>query len=77
MEEVDTIVLNTPNLQEDGLLAVLAELGIEHHLAGDCLSPRTAEEAVNSGAYRMPAVVIIRTSGRGEFISGEDKRPSG
>lgn len=49
MEDVDTLVLNTPNLQEDSLLGVLEALGIEHHLAGDALSPRTAEEAVYEG----------------------------
>lgn len=49
MEDVDTIVLNTPNLQEDHLVAVLEELGIPFHLAGDALSPRTAEEAVYEG----------------------------
>jgi pyruvate/2-oxoglutarate dehydrogenase complex dihydrolipoamide dehydrogenase (E3) component len=49
MEDVDSIVLNTPNIQEDGLLPALAELGLEHHLIGDCLAPRTAEEAVYEG----------------------------
>jgi NADPH-dependent 2,4-dienoyl-CoA reductase/sulfur reductase-like enzyme len=49
MEDVDTIVLNTPNLQEDGLVAVLEELAIPYELAGDALSPRTAEEAVYEG----------------------------
>lgn len=49
MEDVDTIVLNTPNIQEDGLLAVIEALGIEQHIIGDALSPRTAEEAVYEG----------------------------
>lgn len=49
MENVDTIVLNTPNIQDDALLPGLLDLGIEHHLVGDCLSPRTAEEAVYEG----------------------------
>ena len=49
MEDVDTIVLSTPNLQDDGLDRVLEDLGIEHHLIGDALSPRTAEEAVYEG----------------------------
>lgn len=48
-EEVDTLVLcqgHTPvNPLEDWLRAN----GIECHLAGDCLSPRTAEEAVLEG----------------------------
>lgn len=49
MEDADTIVLNTPNLQEDALVPVLEELGIPFQLAGDALSPRTAEEAVYEG----------------------------
>lgn len=56
MEEVDSIVLNTPNLQEDELLAVLEELAIPYHLAGDVLSPRTAEEAVYEGLLAGLAV---------------------
>jgi 2,4-dienoyl-CoA reductase-like NADH-dependent reductase (Old Yellow Enzyme family) len=56
MEDVDTIVLNTPNLQEDGLAAVLEELGIAYRLAGDALSPRTAEEAVYEGMLAGLAV---------------------
>ena len=56
MEDVDTIVLNAPNLQEDGLTGVLQSLGIEHHLVGDALSPRTAEEAVYEGMMAGLAV---------------------
>jgi NADPH-dependent 2,4-dienoyl-CoA reductase/sulfur reductase-like enzyme len=56
MEDVDTLVLNTPNLQEDGLAAILHELGIAHHLVGDALSPRTAEEAVYEGMLAGLAV---------------------
>jgi hypothetical protein len=56
MEDVDTIVLNTPNLQEDGLTGVLQSLGIAHHLIGDALSPRTAEEAVYEGMMAGLAV---------------------
>ena len=56
MEDVDTIVLNTPNLQEDSLAGVLQSLGIEHHLIGDALSPRTAEEAVYEGMMAGLAV---------------------
>ncbi len=56
MEEVDTLVLNTPNLQEDGLVAVLDDMGIAHHLVGDALSPRTAEEAVYEGLLAGLAV---------------------
>jgi 2,4-dienoyl-CoA reductase-like NADH-dependent reductase (Old Yellow Enzyme family) len=56
MEDVDTIVLATPNLQEDGLVGVLEELGMEHHVIGDALSPRTAEEAVYEGMQAGLAV---------------------
>jgi hypothetical protein len=56
MEDVDTIVLATPNLQEDGLVGVLEDLGIEYHLIGDALSPRTAEEAVYEGLQSGLAV---------------------
>lgn len=49
MEDVDTIVLNAPNRQEDGLVAELDALGIAYTLVGDALSPRTAEEAVYEG----------------------------
>jgi 2,4-dienoyl-CoA reductase-like NADH-dependent reductase (Old Yellow Enzyme family) len=56
MEDVDTIVLNTPNLQEDGLVGELERLGIEYHLIGDALSPRTAEEAVYEGMMAGLAV---------------------
>lgn len=56
MEDVDTLVLNTPNIQEDGLCGTLEALGIPHRLAGDALSPRTAEEAVYEGMLAGLAV---------------------
>jgi 2,4-dienoyl-CoA reductase-like NADH-dependent reductase (Old Yellow Enzyme family) len=56
MEDVDTLVLNTPNLQEDGLSGVLEEMKIPFHLVGDALSPRTAEEAVYEGMLAGLAV---------------------
>ena len=56
MEDVDTLVLNVPNLQEDGLVADLEALGIPYQLAGDALSPRTAEEAVYEGMLAGIAV---------------------
>jgi 2,4-dienoyl-CoA reductase-like NADH-dependent reductase (Old Yellow Enzyme family) len=56
MEDVDTLVLNTPNLQDDGLAAVLEELRIAHRIVGDALSPRTAEEAVYEGMLAGLAV---------------------
>jgi hypothetical protein len=56
MEDVDTLVLNTPNLQEDGLVPVLEEIGLPYSLVGDALSPRTAEEAVYEGMMAGMAV---------------------
>lgn len=56
MEDVDTLVLNAPNRQEDGLATVVEELGIACHLIGDALSPRTAEEAVYEGMLAGLAV---------------------
>jgi 2,4-dienoyl-CoA reductase-like NADH-dependent reductase (Old Yellow Enzyme family) len=49
MEDVDTLVLATPNMPNDTLSSALAADSIEHHLIGDCLTPRTAEEAVYEG----------------------------
>lgn len=56
LDDVDTLVLATPNHPEDDLAAVLAAQGIEHHLIGDCLTPRTAEEAVYEGLKAGMAV---------------------
>ena len=49
MEDVDTIVLHAPNMPDDSLSPALEEMRIPYHLAGDCLAPRTAEEAVYEG----------------------------
>jgi 2,4-dienoyl-CoA reductase-like NADH-dependent reductase (Old Yellow Enzyme family) len=49
LEDVDTIIVNYPGEPENGLVAALAERGIEFHLVGDALTPRTAEEAVFEG----------------------------
>ena len=49
LEDVDTLVLSTPNHPCDELVQSLTQMGIEHHLIGDCLTPRTAEEAVYEG----------------------------
>jgi 2,4-dienoyl-CoA reductase-like NADH-dependent reductase (Old Yellow Enzyme family) len=49
IEDVDAIVLALGHRAEDGLLAVLEELGVETHPIGDCLAPRTCEEAVLEG----------------------------
>ena len=48
-EAVDTLVLAQGHESRDELSAILGELHIETHLIGDCLSPRTAEEAVLEG----------------------------
>ena len=56
MEDVDTIVLNTPNLQVDDLVPALQDLAIPYHLIGDALTPRTAEEAVYEGMIAGLAV---------------------
>ena len=47
---VDTLVVVGPNKPRDELAATCRKLGIEHHIVGDALSPRTAEEAVFEGA---------------------------
>ena len=49
LEDVDTLVLSTPNHPCDELVQSLTQMEIEHHLIGDCLTPRTAEEAVYEG----------------------------
>ncbi len=48
-EGVETLVLCQGHDAEGGLEEELAGLGLELHLAGDCLAPRTAEEAVLEG----------------------------
>lgn len=48
-EGVDTVVLATGHASETGLEQALAGIGVPVLLAGDCLSPRSAEEAVQEG----------------------------
>lgn len=48
-EGVDTLVLCHGHQPETELEAELKDLGIRPHLLGDCLAPRTAEEAVFEG----------------------------
>jgi 2,4-dienoyl-CoA reductase-like NADH-dependent reductase (Old Yellow Enzyme family) len=48
-EGVDTLVLCLGHAPADELRTTLAELVPEVHLIGDCLAPRTAEEAVYDG----------------------------
>jgi pyruvate/2-oxoglutarate dehydrogenase complex dihydrolipoamide dehydrogenase (E3) component len=47
--DVDTLVLALGHLPNEELAEELAATGIETHCIGDCLSPRTAEEAVFEG----------------------------
>ena len=48
-EGVNTLVTALGHVSVDGLEAELAGLGLELRMAGDCLTPRTAEEAVLEG----------------------------
>ena len=48
-EEVDTLVLALGHSAENKLEKSLKKEGVTFHLAGDCLSPRSAEEAVYEG----------------------------
>lgn len=49
LEGVDTIVLAFGQTANRSLELDLEGCGIETHLIGDCLTPRTAEEAVLEG----------------------------
>ena len=49
LEGVDTLVVAAANRPVDELAAPVRALGIECHLIGDALTPRTAEEAVFEG----------------------------
>jgi len=55
-EGVDTIVLSQGQESVDSLSDELAGLGIETHLVGDCLAPRSAEEAVLEGLRAATAI---------------------
>jgi NADPH-dependent 2,4-dienoyl-CoA reductase/sulfur reductase-like enzyme len=48
-EGADTLVIAQGHKQNTALEEELLELGLETHLVGDCLSPRSAEEAVYEG----------------------------
>jgi len=48
-EPIDTLVVAYGNRPNDTLLNELRARGIDAHGVGDCLSPRTAEEAVLKG----------------------------
>lgn len=49
IEEVDTVVLASAVRAVDGLADELADFAGDLHLIGDCLTPRTAEEAIYEG----------------------------
>jgi len=49
LDEVDTVVIAHGQASETALEAELAGIEAEVHMIGDCLSPRTAEEAVYEG----------------------------
>ncbi|MCZ6642232.1 MAG: FAD-dependent oxidoreductase [Gammaproteobacteria bacterium] len=48
-EGTDTLVLAQGHKSETSLESALQDLAIETHLIGDCLSPRSAEEAIYEG----------------------------
>jgi len=48
-EGVDSVILAYGAASDTSLEDALSDLNITIHLAGDCLSPRTAEEAVLEG----------------------------
>ncbi|NOR39986.1 MAG: hypothetical protein GQ537_02095 [Gammaproteobacteria bacterium] len=47
--EGETLVIVQGHKQNTALEEAIRDLGIEIHLIGDCLSPRSAEEAVYEG----------------------------
>ena len=49
LENIDTLVVAGPNRPTDTLAGAVRSLGIELHIIGDALSPRSAEEAVYEG----------------------------
>ncbi len=55
-EDVDTVVLALGHRSVTTLEDELSGTGIELHMAGDCLSPRTAEEAIYEGMMAGIAV---------------------
>jgi pyruvate/2-oxoglutarate dehydrogenase complex dihydrolipoamide dehydrogenase (E3) component len=56
VEGVQTVVLCLGHRPVDDLAEAVERLGIECHMAGDCLAPRTAEEAVFEGLKAGVAV---------------------
>jgi pyruvate/2-oxoglutarate dehydrogenase complex dihydrolipoamide dehydrogenase (E3) component len=56
LQGVDTLVVVGPNRPRDELAPGLRALGIETHLIGDAMTPRTAEEAVFEGLSAATAL---------------------
>ncbi len=48
-EGIDTLVLCQGQSPDNAVEDIVRQTGLEHHLVGDCISPRTAEEAVLEG----------------------------
>ncbi|MDE0523248.1 MAG: FAD-dependent oxidoreductase [Boseongicola sp.] len=55
-EGVDTLVLCQGHSAQTTMEGLVRRLGVEHHLVGDCVSPRTAEEAVLEGLLAGRAI---------------------
>ena len=49
LNSVDTLVTSLGHFAETKLEEDLSKYGISHHIIGDCLSPRTVEEAILEG----------------------------
>jgi hypothetical protein len=49
LNSVDTLVIALGHSAETKLEEDLSKHGISHHIIGDCLSPRTVEEAILEG----------------------------
>ena len=49
LNSVDTLVTALGHFAETKLEKDLSKHGISHHIIGDCLSPRTVEEAILEG----------------------------
>ncbi|MFT4234423.1 MAG: FAD-dependent oxidoreductase [Microbacterium sp.] len=56
LEDVDTLVLASGMRRHDPLAQELRDFGPALHLVGDCLTPRTAEEAIYDGFRAAMAV---------------------
>ena len=56
MADTDTVVLSLGHQREAGLEEALTDWGGEFHVIGDCLAPRTVEEAVVEGLQVASAI---------------------